>query len=242
MIGARQERWFAHLVAALQGIDGSAVADAAVASNAVLGATSLEVADGSSYVTGKPCLIDADGDREEITPPVASINTNILTFQTTPYWAGLAYAHTLTQADEVKQDWYNYALDRVDTWQPGGIPLAKSPFPSGTAVILGESIDAYETGHQIVMTGFEVALWWASETSEPIDQTNDSVYRKLIADSEKAIFDDWTRGGHAITTRILSRRPLDQDDAGDLAKDIPLVGALLNGQVEWRQRTGDQYS
>ncbi|MEA3225405.1 MAG: hypothetical protein U9Q07_05600 [Planctomycetota bacterium] len=241
MTGTVWDRIFANLVSVLQGIDGSADASSTVDQDTPAGATTLFIADTSGFVTGYPVIINSGGDREEVTTPVASINTGVsITFQTADYWTGLEYAHTLSQADAVKQRWYNYTMQRVESWDNLDVPW-NGPFPTVGILSERENPTGFSGMYEDLTRLVSLSAWTAVEYENPTDQENDQTYQKLTGDIERALMADWTRGGYASDTRLLVRQPLSASDANDPDMMTPLVGVLLQIEIDYKHAKGSLY-
>ena len=244
MRGTIADRILDDRIAALQAIDGSATASSTVDQTCAAGTRVLYIASTTGFVVGEPVIINAGGDREEVTTPVESIDDGeSVTLQSSSQWTGLEYEHTADDADAVKQDWFNNDLSgggQVETWKTDPLPL-RGIYPCAGAR-WGEGASPGKSTGQLDCTEIMQILGWiAVERDAPADQTNDLIYRGLLADFIKALEADFTCGGWAMGLRPTIWRPLNTEDARDPRAAIPLVGCFLQLEIDYQHHYSSLY-
>ena len=109
------------------------------------------------------------------------------------------------------------------------------------------------TGHHNQQRAVQVALRLQVADRRPTAQQNDTVYQKLLADLYLALLGDasdssvHTRGGNAITTRIMTTRPIARGDFEEdvlfekFGKEFPFVGVLAAVEIDYQHLRGNLY-
>jgi hypothetical protein len=132
-------------------------------------------------------------------------------------------------------DGYNFDLAEVVGWNTGDFPF-RGVWPAAAIVDGSEKAnDIFGTNMRRCQREIGIAMYVPSKVNVPGSPTGTFVYQQILADLEKALFVDHTRGGYAEDTEILDRAPA-SDDANSL------IGAYLRCNVIYRHQVGDLYT
>ena len=145
-------------------------------------------------------------------------------------------ADLYTAMTNVKEtDGYNYTVKEVVFWGLDDFPFTKMPPLIG--LVIGNEIceDNYMVAGRRCKRDVGIEMWVPAPMQKRGESTLSRAYQRLVADIEKTLYVDHTRGGYAEDTEILERAPLIDPDAR-------LVGAAIRARVIYRHLVGDAYT
>ena len=137
----------------------------------------------------------------------------------------------------IKQlDGYNHTVREVVSWGVDDFPF-RGIWPAIGVVIGSEELaDTAGISMRRCRRDVGIEMWVPAPGGGKANvPTLSREYQKIVADIEKALYVDHTRGGNAEDTDILERSP-----AMDSGKR--LIGAAVRCQVVYRHQVGDLYT
>lgn len=190
-----------HFESSLLGIDGSADASSTVNQDSTSGQNKIYLASLSGFAAGKAVAIAKGISAREESKIIQSVESDHLVLA-----SNLAYDHLLSDADTVKQGWYNYDLSRVIFW-----PSSPPPW-TGDVPEAAISDDKKYTPEPLMANKIR---WWRNVGIAMLahyqpDQSGKAASRAIediIHDLTRAIYSDHSRGGYAIDCRIQEMVP-----------------------------------
>lgn len=134
-----------------------------------------------------------------------------------------------------ENDGYNYTLEEVVTWGADDFPFT-GRFPAAGFVFGNDSrSDRSGTLIRSIRRKFGIEMWVKASQSTRRELTLSKIYEAIVADLEKALYVDHTRGGNAVDTEI-------QESSPAISEDKTLIGAMIQGEIIYRHQVGDAYT
>lgn len=128
---------------------------------------------------------------------------------------------------------YNTELDRVARWEQDFNPLQYN----ACAVIYPDSEDkAMEPDPEATCSLNMFVLFFFRHDKERYDMSTDEALEFFLADIEKAIMQDHTRGGNAITTSMLGNEPFES------VEGQPYAGIIIRFSILYEHNFKDPYN
>jgi hypothetical protein len=128
---------------------------------------------------------------------------------------------------------YQVDIDNVQRWEQEGNELRQTPCV--VVVPDDETIDDGPDPEVIRHLPVDLVLWYRHDKNK-IDCSADEALSMFLADIEKAIMADHTRGGYAVTTSLKGNTPF------TTAEGQPFCGFLVHIEVLYETRYNDPYS
>jgi hypothetical protein len=124
---------------------------------------------------------------------------------------------------------YNYTILSVQRWQSRGNNYASVP-----CIVINSGAEDKEPGPDPQTTcKFIVFIEATHRQDDDSTENSDTIISKLLADIEKAVMADYTRGGYAEDTKILGNVPF------ETVEGQPAFGIIVNVEIHYRHKNTD---
>lgn len=124
---------------------------------------------------------------------------------------------------------YNYTIASVQRWESKGNNYAVVP-----CIVINSGPEDKEEGPEPQMTcKFTVFIEATYRQDDDSSESSDSIMSKLLADIEKALTVDITRGNYAENTKILGNIPF------ETIGGQPTFGIIVNIEILYRHKNTD---
>lgn len=130
---------------------------------------------------------------------------------------------------------YNLDVREVVGWGTMDFPFTGVWPAVGIVIGLESANDIFGTNMRRCRRDVGMALFvQAPPHQKPGEPTSSRRYQEIIADLEKAVMADHTRGGYAEDTEIMDRQPY--------AEPTGLIGGFMRLSIIYRHQVGDLYT